>query len=141
MSSLQNIAVEEGLQDDIIFAGERADIPAVLSSIDIFAMSSEQEGLPNALLEAMSAAKPSVVTTAGGMKEVVQDGVTGFIVPVGDSAALARAMKKLIIDKELSRSMGKAAREYIEKNFSIQATVRVWENLYRGLVQKKESMI
>ena len=141
LESLQKIAVEEGLQDDIIFAGERADIPAVLSSIDIFAMSSEQEGLPNALLEAMSAAKPSVVTTAGGMKEVVQDGVTGFIVPVGDSAALARAMKKLVIDKELSKSMGKAAREYIEKNFSIQATVRVWENLYRGLVQKKESMI
>jgi len=139
LGSLQDMAAEKGLQGDIIFAGERSDIPGVLSSIDIFAMSSEEEGLPNALLEAMSAARPSVVTTAGGMKEVVQDGVTGLIVPVGDPAALARAMKRLIIDKELSRAMGMAAREYIEKNFSILATARVWENLYRELLREEVS--
>ena len=139
LGSLQDMAAEKRLQDDIIFAGERSDIPGVLSSIDIFAMSSEEEGLPNALLEAMSAARPSVVTTAGGMKEVVQDGVTGLIVPVGDPAALARAMKRLIIDKELSRAMGMAAREYIEKNFSILATARVWENLYRELLREEVS--
>ena len=139
LSPLQDMAAEKGLQDDIIFAGERSDIPAILSSIDIFAMSSEYEGLPNALLEAMSAARPSVVTTAGGMKEVVQDEVTGLIVPVGDPAALSQAMKRLITDKELSRAMGIAAREYIEKNFSILATARVWESLYMELVQKKVS--
>jgi glycosyltransferase involved in cell wall biosynthesis len=139
LGSLQDMAAEKRLQDDIIFAGERSDIPGVLSSIDIFAMSSEEEGLPNALLEAMSAARPSLVTTAGGMKEVVQDGVTGLIVPVGDPAALARAMKRLIIDKELSRAMGMAAREYIEKNFSILATARVWENLYRELLREEVS--
>jgi len=134
LSSLQNMAAEKGLQKDTIFAGERGDIPAVLSAIDIFTMSSEQEGLPNALLEAMSSARPSVVTTAGGMKEVVQDGVTGFIVPVRDPAALSRAVKRLISDKELSRAMGVAAREYIEKNFSILATARVWEKLYRSML-------
>lgn len=137
LNSLQEMAVEKGLRDDIVFAGERSDIPNILSSIDIFAMSSEEEGLPNALLEAMSAALPSVVTTAGGMKEVVRDEVTGLIVPVGDPAALAQAMKRLITDKGASRAMGRAAREYVEKNFSILATARVWENLYRELLKNK----
>jgi glycosyltransferase involved in cell wall biosynthesis len=137
LSSLQKMAVEKGLQDDIIFAGERSDIPRILSLIDIFAMSSEQEGLPNALLEAMSAARPSIVTSAGGMKEVVQDGVTGLVVPINDPVALSRAMKRLITDKESSRAMGRAAREYIEKNFSILTTARVWEDLYRELLKKE----
>jgi len=137
LSSLQNMAAEKGLQEDIIFSGERSDIPAILSSIDIFAMSSEQEGLPNALLEAMAAAKPSVVTSAGGMKEVVKDGINGIVVPVGDIISLSNGLKRLIMNKNLSEAMGRAARDYIEKKFSIHATARVWEELYKELLAKK----
>jgi glycosyltransferase involved in cell wall biosynthesis len=137
MSSLQDMAAEKGLQDDIIFAGERSDIPAILFSIDIFAMSSEREGLPNALLEAMAAAKPVLVTSAGGMKEIVQDTVNGLVVPIGEPQLLARGMNHLIRDRQSAEIMGKTAREYIEKNYSIHATARAWENLYKELVHKK----
>ena len=71
------------------------------------------------------------------MKEVVQDGVTGLVVPINDPVALSRAMKRLITDKESSRAIGRAAREYIEKNFSILTTARVWEDLYRELLKKE----
>jgi glycosyltransferase involved in cell wall biosynthesis len=137
MSSLQDMAAEKGLQADIIFAGERSDIPAILFSIDIFAMSSEREGLPNALLEAMAAAKPVLVTSAGGMKEIVQDTVNGLVVPICEPQMLARGMKHLIRDRQSAEIMGKTAREYIEKNYSIHATARAWEDLYKELVHKK----
>lgn len=137
LGDLREMAAKKALQDDIIFTGERSDISAILSCLDMFVMSSEREGLPNALLEAMAVAIPPVVTTAGGMREVVQDGVTGLVVPVADSAALSLGMKRLLLDKDSARAMGRAARAHIEKNFSIRATAHMWEELYREMLKKK----
>lgn len=137
MNALNALAREMGIQDHVLFIGERRDIAHILLSMDIFVMPSEKEGLPNALLEAMAAAKPVLVTTAGGMREVVVNGVTGLVVPVADSAALSLGMKRLLEDNDSARAMGRAARAHIEKNLSIRATAHIWEDLYREMLKKK----
>ncbi len=141
LNVLSELASEKGLQDHVLFIGERSDIANLLLSMDIFVMPSEKEGLPNALLEAMAMAKPVLVTTAGGMKEIVQDNVSGYVIPVGSTLLLTEGLKKLITDRESAREMGKAARAYIEKNFGIQATARKWEALYGEMLRKTERTI
>ncbi len=131
------MAQEKGLSDDILFLGERTDIPQLLGVMDIFVMPSIAEGLPNALLEAMAAARPVIVTCAGGMAEIIQDGVNGLVVPVGDETALSGGIRKLLKDRSFARTLGAAARQCIENKYSIRATARAWEDLYITLLRKK----
>jgi glycosyltransferase involved in cell wall biosynthesis len=100
-------------------------------------MPSIAEGLPNALLEAMSAARPVIVTSAGGMGEIIQDGVNGLVVPAGDEAALSDGLRRLIKDRGFAQKLGAAARQDIEDRHSIRATARAWEDLYVSLLREK----
>ena len=137
LEPLSNMVSEKGLKDDVVFTGERADIPQLLAAMDILVMPSIAEGLPNALLEAMAAARPVIVTSAGGMGEIIQDGINGLVVPVGDEAALLRGLVKLAKDRSFARELGAAARQGIENKYSIRATARAWEDLYITLLRKK----
>jgi glycosyltransferase involved in cell wall biosynthesis len=137
MEPLKMIARDKGLSNDIMFLGERTDIPQLLGVLDIFVMPSIAEGLPNALLEAMAAARPVVVTSAGGMGEIIQDGVNGLVVPAGDEAALSGGLRKLVKDRSFAQALGAAARQCIEKKHSIRATARAWEDLYFALLRRK----
>jgi glycosyltransferase involved in cell wall biosynthesis len=137
LEPLKVMARDKGLSNDIMFLGERTDIPQLLGVIDIFVMPSIAEGLPNALLEAMAAARPVIVTCAGGMGEIIQDGVNGLVVPVGDEASLSRGLRKLAQDRSLAQALGAAARQCIENKHSIRATARIWEDLYVSLLRKK----
>ena len=137
MEPLKMMAHEKGLSNDIMFLGERTDIPQLLGVMDIFVMPSIAEGLPNALLEAMAAARPVIVTCAGGMGEIIQDGVNGLVVPVGDAASLSGGLRKLVMDRSFARALGAAARQCIENKYSIRATARAWEDLYVTLLRKK----
>ena len=89
------------------FLGSRQDIPELLSAFDIFVLSSEREGLPVALLEAMAATKPVVATRVGGTPQVIQDGYNGLLTSVHDPAGLAKAILMLINDDTLPRCHGK----------------------------------
>jgi len=137
MEPLTMMARDKGLSNDIIFLGERTDIPQLLGAMDIFVMPSIAEGLPNALLEAMAAARPVIVTCAGGMGEIIQDGVNGLVVPVGDEASLSGGLRKLVKDRSFAQALGAAARQCIENRHSIRATARSWEDLYFALLRKK----
>jgi len=137
MDPLKAMARDKGLSNDIIFLGERTDIPQLLGVMDIFVMPSIAEGLPNALLEAMAAARPVVVTSAGGMGEIIQDGVNGLVVPVGNEAALSEGLGKLVKNRSLAEALGTAARQGIENKYSIRATARAWEDLYISLLRTK----
>jgi glycosyltransferase involved in cell wall biosynthesis len=137
MEPLKKMTHEKGLSNDIIFLGERTDIPQLLGVMDIFVMPSIAEGLPNALLEAMAAAKPVVVTSAGGMAEIIQNGINGLVVPVADEAALLKGLKNLVKNRSFAQALGAAARQTIEKAYSIKTTARAWEDLYVGLLRKK----
>ncbi|MFB7475986.1 glycosyltransferase [Kitasatospora sp. NPDC056184] len=127
-------AAELGVADSVVFAGSRADVPALLPALDVFTLSSRQEGLPVALMEAMTSGLPAVVTRVGGMPEVLDDGEQGFLVPPGDPAALAGAFDRLAGDPDLRARLAAAARERAER-FDVAGAQRAVEAVYARVLR------
>jgi glycosyltransferase involved in cell wall biosynthesis len=111
--------------------GERDDVPELLSGADVFVLASRSEGLPLSVIEAMAAGLPVVASDVGGLRELVRDGETGVLVPPGDPAALADALRPLLIDHELRRRLGRAGRERAKALFDLSAFRRAHLELYR----------
>jgi lipopolysaccharide/colanic/teichoic acid biosynthesis glycosyltransferase/glycosyltransferase involved in cell wall biosynthesis len=103
--------------DAIVFAGWRDDVPAVLAAMDVFVLASWREGLPRSAIEAAAMGKPLVLTDVRGCREVARDGVEGLLVPVRDAAALARAIARLVDDRDLRARLGEAARRRALERF------------------------
>jgi glycosyltransferase involved in cell wall biosynthesis len=119
-----------GLQDRIFMPGLQSDIRPWYSAMDIFMMSSVFEGMPLALLEAMSMECVVVSTNAGGIKEVARHEVDGLIEPVDDWKKLEGHLERLISDELYRQRLGKAARLRVEKSFSLKKMVDELEGLY-----------
>jgi glycosyltransferase involved in cell wall biosynthesis len=132
-AALEALATSLGLGTRVVFAGTRADMPRVLSALDVVAVPSHSEGMSNALLEAMAMALPVVATRVGGNPNVVCDGVTGRLVAPRDPSALARVLLDLVADPAARQSLGRAARRHVAENLSLSGMVRRYEELYRGL--------
>ncbi|MRI83647.1 MAG: glycosyltransferase family 1 protein [Nitratiruptor sp.] len=115
------------------YLGHRDDIVDLLGSCDLFVLPSYREGLPRTLLEAGAMAKPMVATDTVGCRDVVVDGVNGFLVPPKDSHALVQAIERLIEDGKLRQKMGQKARELVEE-FAIERIVEGYVRLYEGVV-------
>jgi len=128
-------AGELGFRDNVIFLGERRDVPQILAASDIFVLSSNWEGLPRSIIEAMMAGLPVVATRVGGVPELVEDGVTGFLIPPRDPDALAEALQRLIADPELRRRMGQAGREKALKEFTLDRMLRETKRVYNGITK------
>lgn len=131
--ALERQIKEHHLEKHVMLAGFRPDVLSLHRAFDVFAMSSVTEGLGTSLLDAMAAGKPIAATTAGGIPEVVVDGVTGFLVPPRDHEAMARALVSLLMDEGLRRRMGEAARARVRDLFSaermVQHTLRVYQRV------------
>jgi glycosyltransferase involved in cell wall biosynthesis len=112
------------------FLGERPDVERLLAGMDVFALSSREEGIPNAVLEAMAAGRPVVATAVGGTPEVLEDGRTGWLVPPGDPAALADALAEALLDPAEAARRGAAARRDVSERRSIDAMARRHEAFY-----------
>jgi glycosyltransferase involved in cell wall biosynthesis len=122
------------LEGRVRFCGAREDILDLYSAADAFVMSSEFEGLSAALLEAASTGLPAVVTDVGGNAEVVIDDITGYVVPPGAPAQLARAMQRLMdATPEHLQTMGDAAREHCHAQYRIAEIMNKWLDLYATL--------
>lgn len=130
---LRHLAHALGLDDRVVFTGFREDAPRVCSTFDVFAVSSEHEGLSIALIEALALGKPAVVTDVGGLSEVIEDGRQGYIVPVGHASALAYRIVQLLQDHELRSRMGAEGRERA-RVFDIRNSVRRMEQVYREIL-------
>ena len=128
---------ELDLQGKVILTGARDDIPATLRNIDILVLASKKEGLPYSCLEAMSAGLPVVATRCGGAEELVVDGETGLLVPVGDPARLGEAITSVISDPEVMKKMGDAGRRRVESRFSGKACAEQFEKLYQDLLESR----
>lgn len=122
-----------GLQERVIFTGVRNDVPAVMQAIDLFAMASLWEGFGLVFLEAMAAARPIVATEVSAIPEVVEDGVTGLLVPPRDPRALAEAMLRLLTDRECAAAMGQAGLLKLKQQFSEDKMVESIEQIYYQL--------
>jgi glycosyltransferase involved in cell wall biosynthesis len=113
----------------VVMTGRRMDVPRLVHAFDVFALSSKTEGLPLVVPEAMAAGLPIIATAVGGLPSVVDDGVTGLLVPV-DEAALAAALVRLERDRELARAMGTRAREVALARYSHDRMVDAYLELY-----------
>jgi len=126
-----------GLQGNFMFLGRRSDIPDVLASCDIAVLPSRAEGLPNAVLEYMAAGLPTIASRVGGNSELVEDGVTGLLVPAEDSAAIAGALLRLLRDPELARKMAESGRKLAVENYSFERLIREVDALYTELLRRR----
>jgi glycosyltransferase involved in cell wall biosynthesis len=136
---LKALVGDLGIEGHVRFAGHQRDVRPWLAAMDVFVLSSDWEGMSNALLEAMAAHLPVVATATGGTPDVVVDGETGFLVPPGDPPALARALGRLLADPGLRDRMGQAGRHRISESFSIDQMVELIESLYEGLLAGQPS--
>ncbi len=124
------------LERHVFLAGFRADVLELMKDFDVFALSSIQEGLCTSLVDAMAASKAAVATAVGGVPEVLEDGVTGFLVPARDHAALAERILRLLHDRGLRRRMGDAglarARRLFTVERMVEGTAAVYERVTRA---------
>jgi glycosyltransferase involved in cell wall biosynthesis len=121
-----------GLAEAVTFLGMRDDVGDVLAALDVFVLSSTHEGLPIALLEALAAGLPCVVTAVGGIPEVLQDGREGYLVPAGDPSAMVVAIGKVVEDAQLRHDMSARAVD-TAANFDLAPAVRRTAELYRTM--------
>lgn len=119
-----------GLEGRVAFTGFRLDVPELLRAITVSVHPSLSEALSNAVLESMAAALPVVATRVGGTPEIIEDGVTGLLVPPQDSAALAAAIVPILEDPHLAARLGHAAHRRVVEHFSLEQMVRATERLY-----------
>ncbi len=131
------ILADAGVRDLAWFAGERSDVVALMQSFDAFALPSLGEGVSNTILEAMATGIPVVATRVGANADLVDDGVSGAIVPAADSDALAQALVRYYADPPLARRHGRAGRQIAEQRFSLARMVERYDALYRGLLARR----
>jgi glycosyltransferase involved in cell wall biosynthesis len=120
---------------NVYFAGTRKDIPDILSAADLLVLPSDSEALPTVLIEAGAAGLPVIASTVGGVKEIVEDGRTGILIPPRDPAALASAIQRLLADHALMRRMGEQARQSIQERFTLQRQAQQLTALYRQVLK------
>jgi glycosyltransferase involved in cell wall biosynthesis len=136
--AMESMALDLGISGYVRFLGIRRDVSQLMTAADAYVMSSSWEGMPNVLLEASATGLPIVATDVGGNREIVLDGVTGFLVPPRNPEALARAMLRIMdLSDEERKEMGKRARKHIEVKFNLDRVVDLWEILYYELLEKK----
>ena len=123
MPELQSLAASLGLKQKLIFTGFRRDVGSFYQIADLFVMSSVQEGLGTAVIDALALGKPVVGTCAGGIPEIIRDGETGRLVASADPAALAGGIIDLLANPERAKQMGRRGQEMARKNFSVDAMV------------------
>lgn len=129
----QQLAASLGLGESVRFLGTRHDVPQLLSIAAIAVHPSFEEGFSNAILEAMAAGLPVIATAVGGSPEVIEEGVTGHLIPARDAGAIFDAISDLFRDHERARRMGEAGRCRVARRFSMDVTVREYESLYEEL--------
>jgi glycosyltransferase involved in cell wall biosynthesis len=133
--SVERLAEARGLGGRAVFTGFREDVPDLLRTMDCFVLASTRtEGVPQSLLQAMAVGCPVVASAVGGIPDVVQHGVNGLLVPPGDPAALAEAIRTVFVKPVAAREMAERGRALVHARFShVQALERL-DRLYRELI-------
>ncbi len=135
--ALEALARELGIAGAVRFAAARSDVPRVLRLFDVFALSSQTEGISLALLEAMATGLPAVVTAVGGNPEVAIGGETAALVPAGDAEKLGEALRSLLTDPARRAAWGQAARRRVEAKFSLDRMVEAYEGIYDEIARAR----
>lgn len=131
---LVKLAEDLGVSDKIIFTGSRTDIPNIIAQWDVGVLTSDSEGLSNSIIEYMLSGLPVVATDVGGNRELVENGVNGFLVPSGNPYYLAEKIFLLLLDREVRRKMGNRNREKAIKMFSWKNIMTKTEEFYTNIL-------
>jgi glycosyltransferase involved in cell wall biosynthesis len=132
---LRELTTSLGIEDRVEFLGF-SDVPAVLSSLDILAHASRiPEPFGQVIIEGMAAGLPVVASDGGGAREIIENGKTGLLVPMGDARALAHALAQLLTTPELARGLAAAGRLHVLQHFTVEQSARRSEALYRSLIR------
>ena len=129
-----------GLRERVHVLGVRSDVPGLLNAADAFVLSSDWEGSPLSVMEAMAAGTPVISTAVGGVPELIEDGESGLLVPPGDARALAGAMQYVLENPEVRTSMGSAAAKRAMERFDLRVMTEAYEELYRATVAKSQPL-
>jgi glycosyltransferase involved in cell wall biosynthesis len=132
-SALRRSAVDQGIAGNLVWLDERTDAERLLDAADLAVLTSHEEGFSNSLVEAMARGIPVLATAVGGNLDAVVQGESGVLVPVQTPAALAAAILELAQDPSLRARLGTGGRERVQTLFSLDACVRRYVNLYRGI--------
>jgi glycosyltransferase involved in cell wall biosynthesis len=139
LEPMRILAAQLGLAQDAFFIGRCANVAELLAFSEVCVLSSIAEGFSNAILEYMAAARPVVATNAGGAREAIQDGETGYIVPVGDDQAMAARIVALLRAPGQAHAMGERGQHLVTQKFSCEAQLEQTQNLYDGLLRRTNS--
>jgi len=123
-----------GVENHIIFAGERHDVPKLLQLMTILVSASHEEGFSNTIIEAMASGLPVIATRVGGNLEQVADGITGILVSPHSPSDIAEAINRLLDDPDYAHKMGRQGHLRVERNFSLKAVVEQMEEFYREAI-------
>jgi glycosyltransferase involved in cell wall biosynthesis len=134
------LARELNVADDVIFAGSVPNIPDYLSVADVFLMPSETESFGLAALEAMACEVPVIASRVGGLPEVVREGETGYLIPLGDVQAMADGATRLFDDAKRRRTMGARARDIAIHEFTTDRIIPQYVQLYERVVRPKRNL-
>jgi len=135
-AALQELAARLSISPRVRFIPPTDDLLPVLQQATLLVLSSRTEALPNVILEAMAAGLPVVATRVGGVPELVEPGVTGWLVPPGDAPALGAALGQVLSDPEARQAMGRNARQRAVGDFSLEAMVRRYEAVLDRLLRQ-----
>ena len=135
-SALQSLVGRLGLAERVTFVGAvpHAEVPAELAKLDVYVALSRQESFGVAVLEAGAAGRPLVVSDAGGLPEVVRNGITGIVVPKDDPAAAAGALLDLVMDPSKRIALGEAARRHVQEYYAWERCVEKMLSVYEGTI-------
>jgi glycosyltransferase involved in cell wall biosynthesis len=138
---LEQRARELGLASHVLFLGMRDDVPRLLASFDVFALTSHMEANPMSILEAMSVGRPVVASNVGSIHEAVIEGETGFLVAPGDAEELTSVVLRLLNGPLRSSAMGAVARRSVIERWSVGAMVSGYERLIETIYERKLSVV
>jgi glycosyltransferase involved in cell wall biosynthesis len=132
---LVSLAAALGITERVVFAGYRDRPERALAAMDVFALTSDSEGMPLAILEAWAANKPVVTSRVGGVPELVTDGRTGLLFPAGDDTALAECLNGLLDEPAFAAALGAAGRALVRERFDTRVMAAAYLRHYRELVR------
>jgi glycosyltransferase involved in cell wall biosynthesis len=129
-NSLEAQAASLGIADHVVFTGRREDVPAVTAALDVAVLPSYREAQGLSVLEAMALSRPVIASNVGGIPEMIEEGVTGLLVPPGDSRALATAINRLLTDHPFADMLAKRGHDMVHDRFCIELMTSQIEALY-----------
>jgi glycosyltransferase involved in cell wall biosynthesis len=138
---LRQLVQQQGLGEYVIFSGVVEDPLPYVQGFDIGTCVSNDEGLPNSLIEAMACRKPVISSNVGAVAELVKQEVNGLLIPSGDLNALCAVLERLLVDPVLRQRLGEAGRRTIEDRFSLSHAAAQYAEIYHSLLDGRVSVL